>query len=264
MHAIISGEYEGLIFLRLTSTEVKVVQLKYFGDSRDYFKYDLITHLLKSDDLKKYAFIPMLTNHRVDSEGNKKAKFTIGKSTELLSFIESCHTKDLNHWEIWLKPKVHVYKTIHPVNETNFRDDSRQKYWQHFSEILKEENALVFVDPDTGLESGTPSYLRKMGREKYILNDELAYIFEGLAESSVLMIYQHLPNNKHIHKESVSKKINQAKLSTNKAFVSAYREDDLAFIFMGKNEEIFESLNTQLHSYHEKSGHKYKSIHVLV
>lgn len=238
-----------------------MVQLKYFGDSRDYFKYDLINHLLVSRLVSNYAFVPMLTNHRVDGEGNKSPKPIQGKSTELLSFIGRCDSKDLNHWEAWVKPHAKSYVTVQPVNEVFFEDSSRHKYWESFDAVLRTKNALVFVDPDTGLETGKPSYLRKMGREKYILNDELKKLSQSLDDSSVLMIYQHLPNNKHIHEECVCKKIKQAVEASDCSLVLAYREDDLAFLFIVKSEVLFSKLSDQLENYHRNSGHVYKSMH---
>lgn len=238
-----------------------MVQLKYFGDSRDYFKYDLITHLLVSGLVSNYAFVPMLTNHRVDGEGNKIPKYIHGKSKELLSFIGRCDSKSLEHWETWLKPHVGSYVTVQPVNEVFFEDGARNKYWESFDAALRTKNALIFVDPDTGLETGKPSYLRKMGREKYILNDELGKLSRSLDSSSVLMIYQHLPNNKHIHEESVCKKIKQAAEASGCSSVLAYREDDLAFLFILKSKTLFLELSNQLESYHGNSGHVYKSMH---
>ena len=238
-----------------------MVQLKYFGDSRDYFKYDLITHLLKSGVVANYAFVPMLTNHRFDGEGNKAPKHIEGKSNELLSFIESCDSKSLGHWETFLKPLVGRYITVQPVNEVYFEDLTRNEYWESFEDVLRAGNALVFVDPDTGLETGSPSYLRKMGTDKYILNAELKKLGQSLASSSVLMIYQHLPNNKHIHEEYVNKKIKQAIEASGCPLVLAYREDDLAFLFVVKNEALFSELCSQLEDYHGNSGHVYKSIH---
>lgn len=55
-----------------------MVQLKYFGDSRDYFKYDLISSILEGMKIADYVFIPMLTNHRIDNEGNKTPKMISG------------------------------------------------------------------------------------------------------------------------------------------------------------------------------------------
>ena len=239
-----------------------MVQLKYFGDSRDYFKYDLITHILKCGFLNNYVFVPMLTDHRFDNEGNKLPRYIKGKSQELLKYIDSCDTKDLAHWRTWVSPFVSSYKTIVPVNEVFFSDSDRMGYWGLYENILKDKSALVFVDPDTGLETGTPGYLRRAGREKYILNEELGYLFDEVDEKSVLMIYQHLPNNKHVHKESVVKKIEQASSVRESSHVMAYREDDLAFIFMVKDKSIHDELNTSLNGYFNLSGHKYKSIHI--
>ena len=72
-----------------------MVQLKYFGDSRDYFKYDLITSVLKDMKIENYIFIPMLTNHRVNNEGKKTPQKIGGKSDDLLLFIRSCGSKCL-------------------------------------------------------------------------------------------------------------------------------------------------------------------------
>ena len=100
-----------------------------------------------------------------------------------------------------------------------------------------------------------------MGREKYILNDELAKLADCLDETSVLMIYQHLTRNKNKQINSLREKIKQAVSSTNHELVLAYREDDLAFIFVMKGEDTYESLGNLLAGYHEKSGYRYKSMH---
>ena len=107
-----------------------MVQLKYFGDSRDYFKYDLITSIIELLKIQTYVFVPMLTRHREDREGEKPPRNKDGKSKKLLYFIEGCKTsKDLNHWETWLNSHVRKYKTVKPVNETFFEDSKRSTYW---------------------------------------------------------------------------------------------------------------------------------------
>lgn len=145
-----------------------------------------------------------------------------------------------------------------------FEDETRDEYWLSFDAHLKEKNALIFLDPDTGLETGRTSYLRKMGREKYILNHEIELLYGNLDTTSILMIYQHLPNNKHIHEAAVTKKLIQAKASNPDALVCAYREDDLAFLFMVREEGVFDSLCDCLTRYHSMSEHKYKSLHLTL
>jgi len=131
-----------------------MVQLKYFGDSRDYFKYDLMTSILEDMKIDNYVFIPMLTNHRIDNEGNKRPKMIAGKSAALLSFIGDCGSNSLCHWEKWLSCYVTNYKTVEPIDKTYFKDDTRAKYWVFFTEQLKEKKALIFLDPDTAWKAG--------------------------------------------------------------------------------------------------------------
>lgn len=238
-----------------------MVQHKYFGDSRDYFKYDLIKTVLESTNLRHYVFIPMLTEHREDREGRVSPKDRGDKSRELLNFISSCEGKRLKHWKSWVARHADSYSTVEPVDETFFSDESRTVYWTRYRQFLSMKNALVFIDPDTGLETGTPSYLRKMGREKYILNPELRDLIDGLDPSSVLMLYQHLPKNKHVHVQSVDRKLEQVRNVSPMVWVRAFREDDLAFIFVSKCNSTDHEICAVLAAYHDDSAHVYKSIH---
>lgn len=238
-----------------------MVQHKYFGDSRDYFKYDLIKTVLENTALRHYVFIPMLTEHRDDAEGKVSPKDRGDKSPDLLHFIRSCDGKSLKHWRSWVARFAESYSTVEPVDETYFSDEGRETYWKRYDNSLSTADALVFVDPDTGLETGGPSYLRKMGREKYILNPELRTLIEGLDQSSVLMLYQHLPPNKHLHRQSVDKKLAQVCSVSPLAKVCAYREDDLAFLFVSKSESRHQEIRNVLVDYDAGSAHAYKSIH---
>ena len=126
-----------------------MVQLKYFGDARDYFKYDLITSIFEANILKNYSFIPMLTDHREDKEGNRRPVRRDDRSEELYEFIKTRIGKSLDHWEKWLRQYVESYHTVKPADETFFRDESRGNYWQRFRPLAEIEKALVFLDPDT-------------------------------------------------------------------------------------------------------------------
>jgi hypothetical protein len=240
-----------------------MVQLKYFGDSRDFFKYDLITKVVEEVKTPCYAFIPMLTSHRDDNEGNKRPQMIGGKSEALLEFIRDCEPKSLNHWRAWLGNRVN-YRVAEPVDNNVFADDTREMYWEANIPLLRAKNALIFLDPDTGLQTGTKGYLEKMGREKYILQHEIELLRCCLDPSSILMVYQHLPNNKHIHEKSVEKKMAQLRASSKASQVCAYREDDLAFLFMTKNYALCNRLYSTLEKYHQESGHPQKSIHPAV
>ena len=237
-----------------------MVQLKYFGDARDYFKYDLITKIFKADILRNYSFIPMLTDHREDNEGNRRPVKRDGRSERLYQFITNRIGKSLDHWEEWLSQYVDSYHTVKPADQTFFRHESRDSYWQTFRPLTQIEKALVFLDPDTGLETGRPSYRRKMGPEKYVLNDELKDMLGSLHAESAMMVYQHLPNDKRAHSAATRKKLSQVKSVCPGAMTCAYREDDLAFVFITKSAHLFRKLEHFLSVYHAKSEDRYKEI----
>jgi hypothetical protein len=72
-----------------------MVQLKYFGDSRDFFKYDLIKAVFERSSLCHYVFVPMLTEHRHDNEGKNPPRNRGDKSNDLFAFITLHSTRAL-------------------------------------------------------------------------------------------------------------------------------------------------------------------------
>lgn len=187
----------------------------------------------------------------------------VDKSEELLCFIKNCQNqhKSLAHWEKWLRPYVGRYITKKPEDENYFNHETREQYWKHFKLLLKTRQALIFLDPDTGLQTGTASYLKKMGIEKYLLNQEMDNLISLLETESVLMVYQHLTRNKKSHLDSIEKKIKQIHSINCDVLTSAYREDDLAFLFVTKSIIVHKKICSILYKYYERSTHKYKSLH---
>jgi len=74
------------------------------------------------------------------------------------------------------------------------------------------------------------------------------------------MVYQHLPRNKKEHTKATQKKLKQAHSVCGGSFIVAYREDDLAFVFVAKATETFRCLQQFLSVYHQRSKNKYKEI----
>ena len=260
VYRLASRKSANLLRYKTSARKGEMVQLKYFGDSRDYFKYDLISSIFEAKIVERYVYLPMLTEHRSDNEGRKAPRYNGDKSSDLYEFIKACETKSLRHWETWLGNYAASYKTVEPVDETYFHDESRVDYWGQFKNFMNSGATLVFVDPDTGLETETASYRRKMGSEKYLLNNELSLLFSWLNPASILMIYQHLPHDKSEHASSTQKKLLQIQSVCKNSFTFAYREDDLAFLFVTKSNAIFQRLFLCLSKYHDKSVHNYKAI----
>ena len=126
--------------------------------------------------IDNYVFIPMsqitgLTRKAIKSDDDWR------QSQDLLSFNLTV-IKSLCHWKQWLYKYTKNYKTSNqwiilslmtqPVLNTGL-----------FTEHLKENSAFIFLDPDT-VGKRFHSYLRKMGREKYILNHEVELLYHHL------------------------------------------------------------------------------------
>ena len=230
-----------------------MVQLKYYGDDRDYFKYDLISTVLEENGFDSYGFIPMLTEHRYDNEGNIEPEPSTCKSDELLRFIYSYSKPDLNNWEIWLKRYVSSYTTVQPINSTYIGNSGRSEYWSKFNHVISMPESLIFFDPDTGVQAGRKTRIKSEEYEKYILNEEMLLLLESLSESSAFVIYQHLQRNSKKHEADMARKIEALSNMTAEIKISAYREKDLAFLFIAKSSKIHEIIGFALEKYRSQS-----------
>ena len=226
-----------------------MVQMKYFGDDRDYFKYDLITFLMQTLPVEGYAFIPMLTEPRVSGEGNVLPGGRHWRSEALHQYISSCETKSLRHWQDWLAQFTQSYSTIDPVDTILFTHATRERYWTTFSEQLGAEKSLVFFDPDTGLQAGRKTKILLKDQHKYVLDSDIAAIVDTFNDSSVWMFYQHLQRNAHQRAQDISRK-SFTLIKKLKADISVYAEDDLAFIFVSR--DLTAELRTLLETYKAK------------
>jgi hypothetical protein len=223
-----------------------MVQLKYFGDSRDYLKYDLITVVLKKLQFNCYVFVPLLTDHRDDNEGQKRPYH---EDSELQTFINECNGKSLVHWERWLKRYVNTYQTVEPVDKTFFHNYERQQYWNKFQPLLKSEHSLLFLDPDIGIETGRISKIKTKNKEKYILSNEVICLVKNIPPTSLLMIYQQLQRNSHKREKDLIEKVRRLNNISEDISACAYREDDLAFLFISRSNDIYTRICSCLESY---------------
>ncbi len=226
-----------------------MVQLKYYGDDRDYFKYDLISVILKEIGFDNYGFVPMLTKHRDDNEGSIAPKQSDCKSKELLRFICSHSTPDLNNWELWLKKFVPSYLTVQPINSIYIGNRDRNDYWSKFSQVIASKRSLIFLDPDTGIQAGRKTKISCNQYEKYILDGEISNLLEQLPETSVFIIYQHLQRDSKKHESDMKRKIDALSGMATGTKVSAYREKDLAFLFVAKASEIHKKIQSVIRKY---------------
>ena len=96
---------------------------KYFGDTRDLFKYDLITSLVKGfrGRIDRIVIVPMLTKYDPNFKGNPGCR-----NTDLIAcFRRLRRTEEVDHYYDELKSYIKELKT--DINKKESPDTNRKK-----------------------------------------------------------------------------------------------------------------------------------------
>lgn len=105
-----------------------------------------------------------------------------------------------------------------------------RKAWVRDALVVTEGRAIVFADPDNGLESGTPRHHRK--GPKFAYYDELApYAQRGQS----LVIYHHLHRN-YSTREQVRERLSHIRERLDVAFALVYKRGTLRAFFVVPSE----------------------------
>jgi hypothetical protein len=225
---------------------------QYFADRRDLFKYDLLLDLLESlPGIERLTSILMLTPS--DATGEGQVRLAVGRRRpEVAAFLTRCRNENRLHLgELQTFFSSHGVQ-YHPYSDGEFFDSAdRQAY---FSDIPQEwlTNALVFFDPDVGLEPRSARHMRRSGPEKYLRYEELAAVAVRVQQPSALVVYQHLQRDK--------RKIAADILDRAQRFASAIRapstgyvtDDDVVFLAGSRHKGVHERLLTALERYGQR------------
>jgi hypothetical protein len=171
------------------------VKNQYFGDRRDLFKYDLLLDLVEAHGAGRLTFVPMLTPPDESGEGRLTPSDCRSRRPVLYEFLRASIASGQRD----IRRLREIMRTL-GVNFMPFRDDAwfvpeqRTEYFQAVPDKYL-TRSVVFFDPDIGLETGTASYMRKKGPEKYLMYSELADVWARVSIDSVVVVYQHLQND---------------------------------------------------------------------
>jgi hypothetical protein len=160
---------------------------QYFGDSRDYFKYDVLERLVTDIPLDQLTCLWMLT--QPDRTGEGRVRFVPdAELPELTAFFRArLDSDDASHRSV---SEMAKYFGSRPFRFTSYRD-RREDFGhatrsQYFEEVPAEalQHAVVFFDPDIGMEP------RKATR-KHLRFAELEAVLARMDASSIAVVYQH-------------------------------------------------------------------------
>ena len=107
---------------------------KYFGNSLDLFKYDLITYLIKEENLELF-YVPMLTEPEEKKLDPKYNLYEIGnKNKILLDYMLKVNNQanncDFSEIENYFKDTSITYKIVENINKKYFNEDIRDEYFK--------------------------------------------------------------------------------------------------------------------------------------
>jgi len=178
------------------------MNIRFSGDTRDLFKFDLVRHLMKSfPELASFTFIPMLTDK---DESTKKKK---SATTDLLKAVKAGKAGSQNRSLMENLGKLQEIEDdmeyfsgiesyfrqeniiVDVLQKDRFSHEHRANYFGKLFEKFPKKS-LVFLDPDTGLEVRNPT-------RRHLLFDEVKKIADHMDNTSILMIYQHFPREIH-------------------------------------------------------------------
>lgn len=225
---------------------------QYFGDIRDLFKYDLIGWLMREiGSLENLTFIPMLTKYDPKGKDGNKRDFNKARSghrpgTEnerLVEFLQEykktpADRRDLRQIRAYLT-KVFIHKV---QGDEYFTKSTRDEYFRRIPED-RLHKALVFVDPDIGLEPE-----KSKPTEKHLKYLEVEDLYRRMDEDSILMIYQHFPRQPHGKYLCTRSNELKEKMGNLPMYIS---DGEIIFFFLTKDDQLGNKLKRAIDGYNK-------------
>ena len=216
------------------------MNIRFSGDTRDLFKFDLVRHLMKSfPDLASFTFIPMLTDQDKPTKKKKSA------TTDLLKAVKAGKAGSQNRSLMENLGKLQEIEDdmdyftgiesyfrqeniiVDVLQKDRFSHEHRANYFGKLFEKFPKKS-LVFLDPDTGLEVKNPT-------RRHLLFDEVKKIADHMDNTSILMIYQHFP--REIRKGYIRSRCSQLSELTGTQPVSI-TDNEIVFFLLVKEPKI--------------------------
>jgi hypothetical protein len=219
---------------------------KFFGNSKDLFKYDLITAVLKNfhGKIDRLVIIPMLTDYYPRFRGTPGCR-----NKNLIECFRRFRTKeDVDNYYLTLKEYFKDLKESIGTKKVRVRIEkantfSRQTRSAYFSGIFEEfpTSCLLFIDPDTGIKEHNYN-------AKHLTFAELKVFWDKLDTESILMIYQHFQKYRVIGRSDPDSKAADVKrlIGTSPLIIA---ENTVMFIFLTKNPDLRSELREILKNY---------------
>ncbi|MFC1994296.1 hypothetical protein ACFLVI_03430 [Chloroflexota bacterium] len=224
---------------------------QYFGDSRDFFKYDLVLTLLERiNNLKQFTFIPMLTRDDDTSHGNLTS-YDGARRRDLESFLKQCvdeSSRNIRHLRSFMSNYKHI-KYYPYKDDEYFTHATRGKYFEGIPPNALNES-VILIDQDTGLEVKS---MQPSNGHKYLKYGELYTIFDRMGTNSTIVVYQHIP---HENREAFFTRIGEMiRGCMNTKGPLCLSDNQIAFFFLMKTDILLNKTREIINDYAIRNGY---------
>lgn len=204
---------------------------QYFADRRDFLKYELLLDLAeRHSSPARLLSILMLTPNDDTAEGSVRTYEQGSRRRELFDFLRGCLTAGTRRVSLLRGFMQRVGVDYRPYLDNDyFRDADRDEYFAMAATAAR-DRALVFFDPDIGLETGTLSYMRRNGVEKYLMKADVSVVARAAPPHAVFVVYQHLQKDKRRVRADIDVRCRGLCHAVDSSSASFVTDHDVAFL----------------------------------
>lgn len=224
---------------------------RYSGDIRDLFKIDLVVHLMNEiPALRRFTFVPMLTEEESGAGGEDGRKKDLGaavvkgragsRNAALLRSMKRLQeiNSDTEYFRAIHDLFDHRRILIRIVEKPLFTHANRQDYFNSLF-LQFPTKSLIFLDPDTGLEVKNPT-------KRHLLFNEVKRVYDRMDDTSVLMIYQHIP--RVVREGYIQRRCAELEACTG-MHPHSLTDNEIVFFFLSKSPAMNADLARAIRSY---------------
>ena len=188
------------------------VNSKFFGNSLDLFKFDLLTFVLTQSDKLNLFYVPMITEPLPKERTPKYATYEVGCLNETLyQLMNAEFNKDYSDISVikkyFVKRGISLSILSSNADETksHFNEDNRKGYFasaiEHYQDLVNK--TLVYIDPDVGSDIGVTRRYRS-NKKSYVRRLELLKVKNCLKVGDFMSYFQHLGNSNYSFEKRIA------------------------------------------------------------
>ncbi len=214
---------------------------QYVADKRDFFKWDLIEDLVASP-FGRYAlcYVAMLTPPDGTRQGSFKQYDAGARRGALHAFLQSCANtsrREVRSIREYFVSRGVDYRPIGDTSDQYYSYATREAYFRTIPDSSL-QRAVVFFDPDIGLNAGSDSYMRRVGIDKYLLDEDLRGLSPRIGDSSIVVVYQHLQRDRSRFWDDIEDRCLRVYSALGTSGASFVTDRDVAFLVTARDSEI--------------------------